>query len=487
MWKVESAPSDALATVSVFDSGCAPVYLRDKTDVAFRPFGLDIFDKLAALCGEIRTRIESEKTRLNALAPSLPTIPEGTKARSAIDHLTSLTNPDVVRALATLSAEEQARMEALRAHQRDVLAADPKQRARELTARAERIDVLARHIADLFTIFRGSALDQLRSTATALRVAQEVLSSLRKTALTPDLLSGTGEETWRRLWEAAEEFSRVAYPDSPYPVVTDGARCPFCQQEIGAEAGERLRHFSEYVSSTAQANVREAEIAHRAAVATVTRAAVTRTELEPAIKEIEDDNPPLGTKIREFFQAAERIQNGIKKALAEGEGFLATGLSQSPETGLKTAADGLRERAKQLQAERPSISPQDTAELKEFEARAILGQHLNVVLGEIERKKRLAAYDQCIADTSTKAITLDQRAPELTTRLVTDQLLRGRLSGRSLRAMRFTDLAVEIQAAGGAKGALFHRLVFTNAPGVAMMHVLSDGESRSLSLADFLT
>ena len=78
-------------------------------------------------------------------------------------------------------------MEALRAHQRDVLAADPKQRARELTARAERIDVLARHIADLFTIFRGSALDQLRSTATALSALHKrCFSSLRKTALTPD-------------------------------------------------------------------------------------------------------------------------------------------------------------------------------------------------------------------------------------------------------------------------------------------------------------
>ena len=127
--------------------------------------------------------------------------------------------------------------------------------------------------------------------------------------------------------------------------------------------------------------------------------------------------------------------------------------------------------------------PQDTAELKEFEARAILGQHLNVVLGEIERKKRLAAYDQCIADTSTKAITI--KSTELTTRLVTDQLRAG--FQEELEGLEFTDLAVEIQAAGGAKGALFHRLVFTNAPGVAMMHVLSEGESRSLSLAAFLT
>jgi len=46
---------------------------------------------------------------------------------------------------------------------------------------------------------------------------------------------------------------------------------------------------------------------------------------------------------------------------------------------------------------------------------------------------------------------------------------------------------VEIRAAGGARGALFHHLVFTNAPGVVVTDVLSEGESRTLSLTAFLT
>jgi len=121
-WTVDSPPSDALAAVSVFDAACAPVYLHDKTDVAFRPFGLDIFDRLAELCGDVRGRLETEKTKLDALTPNLPTLPEGTKAKAFVDHLTSLTNHDDVRSLATLSPREQARLAELRAHQRDLLA-----------------------------------------------------------------------------------------------------------------------------------------------------------------------------------------------------------------------------------------------------------------------------------------------------------------------------------------------------------------------------
>lgn len=37
---------DLISRVSVFDAQSAAVYLTEKTDVAFRPFGLDLFDKL---------------------------------------------------------------------------------------------------------------------------------------------------------------------------------------------------------------------------------------------------------------------------------------------------------------------------------------------------------------------------------------------------------------------------------------------------------
>src|SRR5207245_9012 len=44
-WTSDGASADALAAVSVFDAHCVPVYLRDKTDVAFRPFALDVLPR----------------------------------------------------------------------------------------------------------------------------------------------------------------------------------------------------------------------------------------------------------------------------------------------------------------------------------------------------------------------------------------------------------------------------------------------------------
>jgi hypothetical protein len=104
-----------VSRVSVFDTHCAAVYLTEKTDVAFRPFGLDLFDKLVKACKAIRARLESEQRALgaNAIATLQAAIPEGTAVASFLASVRSLTKLEAVETLARLSAEEEARLDGL--------------------------------------------------------------------------------------------------------------------------------------------------------------------------------------------------------------------------------------------------------------------------------------------------------------------------------------------------------------------------------------
>src|SRR5207237_839441 len=120
-----------------------------ETDVAFRPFGLDIFDRLSAVCGEVRTRLDREHAQLSASTPRLPVLPDGTTAQALITRITSLTNVEGLRKAATLSEIEQRRLKELRDRQRDLQTADPKQRARELELKAGRIEQLRDHVMGL--------------------------------------------------------------------------------------------------------------------------------------------------------------------------------------------------------------------------------------------------------------------------------------------------------------------------------------------------
>ncbi len=482
-WNPDALPADALAAVSVFDAHCAPVYLRDKTDVAFRPFGLDVFDELSIICGEVRNRLEGEHAKLAAAVPSLPSFAPGTRTKSLVDSLTSLTKVDDVRALATLSTDETRRLKELRDQQRDLQATNPKQRAKELSLKAERIDLVVRHLTNLTAVLSDAALANLRSAADSVTTSKKALAILWKTALTPDLLPGTGEDAWNTMWEAAEGFSQVAYHESTFPVLTKGARCPLCQQVIGPEAGSRLKHFREYVTSTAQAELRKAEGKHAGLLATVTQAVINREDTILAINELAADDPDLAERVKTFLQDAGRLKEAVKTSAILDAKLPTHGIGAAPDTELRSSANALRERVSQLQTQASTMEPKVAAELAELESRVSLKQSLQAVEDEIERKKRLAAYKQCIDDTSTLQIT--RKSTELTKRLVTDQL-RDAFQAE-LSKLEFRHLAVEIQSAGGAKGSLYHQLVFTNAPGVSVTDVLSEGESRALSLAAFLT
>jgi hypothetical protein len=481
-WTSEIAPSGPLAAISVFDSHSAPVYLRDKTDVAFRPFGLDIFDKLSAACSELRQRLDKERTTLDAARIFFPQLPEGTRAKAILDNLTSLTKPETIQTLAILTQDEERRLKELQDRRRDFQATDPKRLAQELELKAQRIEVVINHIAPVSTTFGDIALESLKSASDSLRIARETLAILRKSVSTA-VLSGTGEEAWRGMWEAAAEFSEIAYPGSAFPVLTDHARCLLCQQEIGIEAAERFKHFHQYISSTAQADVRKAEETYRRKLNSVTQVTIARNDVNLALTEFETDDPNLVKKTREFLENTAEFQKQLQQAIEQQRDLPKLALADTFESDLRAAVKKLRDRASQLQVRTPTMDPKEMAELKELEARVILKDNLQAVLGEIERKSRLAAYVLCLEDVATQPIT--RKSTDHTRRLVTDHLRE--VFQEELKRLKFTDLAVEIQSAGGTRGVLFHHLVFTAVPGVPVIDVLSEGESRALSLAAFLT
>ena len=220
-WSPDAAPSPSLAQISVFDSRCVPVYLKDKTDVAFRPFGLDLFDKLASACAEIKKRLDAELQHL--AISSLPAYPASCRARksSGVDSLTALTKEQDVRSLATFSAEEQQRLKHLTEVKRDLLASDPKKRAQELSVKADRYYMLVTHLEALESAFGLEAVSKLGKAKDTLLASRVALDTLRKTALTPDLLPGTGSQPWRKMWDAAAEFVKASAPTSPLPLAGD--------------------------------------------------------------------------------------------------------------------------------------------------------------------------------------------------------------------------------------------------------------------------
>ncbi|MCR6624773.1 MAG: hypothetical protein NVV67_00460 [Pseudoxanthomonas sp.] len=64
-WQNGVNPHATLSAVSVFDSDCASgAYPRERGEVAFRPFGLDVPDELAAACQAVKDALAAEQKQL---------------------------------------------------------------------------------------------------------------------------------------------------------------------------------------------------------------------------------------------------------------------------------------------------------------------------------------------------------------------------------------------------------------------------------------
>ena len=248
-----------ISRVSVFDGQSATVYLTEKTDVAFRPFGLDLFDKLVRACKAVRERLEAEQHSLdsNALGTVRAQIPEGTAAAKLLANITSLTNPEAVQKLSRFSAEEDARLALLEKSLLDLQANDPEKLIQQLTVGAGRAHALARHVKDVEAALSTEIVDAAFNARAECRRKSEEAKRLREATFSAGMLAGTGSDSWTVLWEYARRFSQeLAYPGQPFPVVESDAHCVLCQQNLDHAARNKLQKFEAFVASTVGARRR---------------------------------------------------------------------------------------------------------------------------------------------------------------------------------------------------------------------------------------
>lgn len=481
------APDDEmLARVSVFDTHAASVYLTEKTNVKFRPFGLDLFDKLVQACKAIRLQLEADQRALgpDGVAAILPQFPPGTAATKFLAGLSSLTKPEALRALAQLSEAEEAQLAMLEKALLDQQANDPEKLVQQLILRQGRVSALARHLSDVETALSPEAVKAaIDARADGVRKAEEA-KRLREATFPDGLLAGTGTDPWAAMWEAARRFSEeTAYAGKQFPVTSDAAQCVLCQQQLDHAAIHRFQQFHAFAVSKTEAELRQLRETYARRRRTFNDLKVTTEAVEEALKEVALDQEAIAAEIRAAMAANERRRAAVAACLS-GDGLLPPGLADVVITAVKVTAlaEQLEGRIKTLRAAvNKEAQKKMLAEAQELRARKLLALHEDVILNEIERKKKYAAYGQCLDETKTTAVTAKSTA---ITKIAVTQKLKQRFQ-EELARLSFRHMEVELKEQGGADGVFYHKLVLMRAPGYDLPKIVSEGEQRCLSIAAF--
>ena len=484
LWDDSKAPNPHLGGVSVFDRHCAGVYLSEQTDVAFRPMGLDLFDKLSKACEDVRRLLDQERRSVASQTLHFPDVGRETSVHDLVNNLTSLTNVEEVKKLASLADDEHIRLKEIRAQVQDLRSDDPRRKAREIGHRARRAEVLVERVRVCGEELGALSIEELLNARSRASSTREAAEQSRREAFGTQPLSETGSDGWRALWDAAARFSRMhAYPNHGFPYVEEDARCVLCQQDLNADGRARLAGFQGFLASSLQQDYETALRSLEERVTRIKTITIQDDAAREALEEIELDDAELAMEVRAYLDQSEgRRARVIEFISGSGQSAPDVAGESIDGTGMSRYVESLRGREKALLAEDPEAMLADLeSTLRELDSRRVLAEHLEDVLNEIERKKRVAAYQLCIDETKTNAIT--RKSSDVTKRAVTERLATS--FDDELNSLRFRHVEVEMVAAGGSRGALYHRLQLRRAPGVQVPSIVSEGEARCLSVASF--
>jgi energy-coupling factor transporter ATP-binding protein EcfA2 len=483
-WEDADHPHARLSAVSVFDSDYASVHINEKNEVAFRPYGLDVPDELANVCQAVKEALTAEQNQLEKSRNpilSKPSWQETTAAGKAIASLRHDTDLQKIAALATLSGEENARMERLK----EDLSKNPAKAAAEQTLKADNIKTLLSRINVLEGKTADAALTAVFSLDREARLKRETARLAAEKAFSGESLEGIGGEVWRALWDSARRYStQIAYPEQKFPASQQDARCVLCQQPLQPEALKRMARFEEFIQKDTEHQAQKAEEAIKTARQEISSLIIGTRPLKANLQEVRIQNADLVRRTRRFVATARLRRYAFIKALGSAQGLRLPDIGPDPAADLAQLENGIRNYAGELQKSAMAGERQKLeTELAELNDRALLGGMLQTVQEEVDRLKVIDFIAKCLADTSTTAIT--KLGNDLADTVITPKL-RDRFQEEIVK-LAAEKVRVEIVRSGGKFGSPQYQVRLFAKPEAKVENILSEGEQTCVALASFLT
>lgn len=484
VWTDTGTPHNILSAISVFDRDCSSVHIRDTNEIAFRPFGLDVPDELAASCKKVKVSLESELKKAENEQNGIFTIPpwkDHTKVGKALAELSYKTKLEEINTLGTLSEQETSRLQQLR----EDLSRDPKRAFDEQIFKANNIHELYTTISEIADKISDHMLTNLWNASLDTKTKRLAANLAAGTAFFQEALEGVGGATWKILWDSARAYStEVAYRDAAFPAVDENDLCVLCQQPLSNSAKERLLRFEDFIQKDVEKQASLAENELKTIQDPIANLHINFTLIKTNLQALRILNSVLESKTRRFLASLRVRRSQTLTCVASGQPLVLRTMSENPLDAIAKLEDSIRTYATELQSDSLSDERKKlVAEFTELKDRNILLEILPTIEQEIARLKLIYFLKQCIADTSTNAITLLGNS-------IADQTITSSLCERfqeEIVKLGANKVHVEFVRSGGTYGSPHYQIKLSSLPNAKVAAILSEGEQTCVGLAGFLT
>ena len=480
-WSRDAVTSDLLSSISVFDSKCARSYITAEQDVAYLPYGLDIIENLAnQVLPKLSETLESEIEGIDVSKLPFEHLLGDTEAGRIIETLSVKSDADTITLLGTLTGDETKKITSLEAALKED---NPLSKAEEFRLSSVRLKAYAEKLAKPLVWISAEAVEKLQKIHEEKAAAEEAEKKAADTLRAgEELLSGTGDQAWKLLFEAARRYSNeVAYPEGEFPLSAEGKICPLCQESLPKSGASRLKRFDEYI----QNDVAKTADNERKKVETA-KGEIETADLRIAADEALNDeinalDGSIHKTINQFQVSIDARRQSMLQCLETSKWSEIPALIDSPRTRVRQLA------AQQLKVYRTLIRAADEEkrkklerELNELFARQGLAKSLKAVIELLNRMKRKTALEKCRAGLKTRLIS--DKSKEFASVAVTEELRKA--LDAEFNALGIGHIKTTLKERS-VRGKIFHRLLLDLPTANKIDEILSEGEQRAIALGSF--
>ena len=455
----------AFKTIRNFDAKSAADDMNRESKIDFAPSELSFFDKLLSMCSEIQKRLDDEIKENKMDNPVLKYFPNDGTALSQMKELTAKTEIDDIREKFGITDAEKEQYEQIKKEKANLIALDINRQ----------ISLINQVLLFLSEAEKKYALYENITSNENIKIYNQQIKFLQKSKLIyesdgialfeKDDIEQLGTKEWKEFINSAKKY---------YDKIDNHEKCPLCGQKVDGD--DLLFKYWKFLESDAENNYNIAKESIRISKEGLKDLNLTFL-VESSVQEqwLTENYKSETDIISNSFEAAELKRNNILSCLENEKEITEKFLKDKPD--FKGLIEKIKQKKDSLNQE--SINSRITECTRfenEFVDKSKVIELLPIIESYIEHLKWESLAEKC--KIKTRVITNKQK--ELFGKYVTDDYLKTfEQECQRLNA----DFNINIVSRGSSGQTLKKLQIKGNIPG----KVLSEGEQRAISIANFLT
>jgi hypothetical protein len=467
-----------LQSFYVHDTVSITAHLTERNEFSFTPFGLNFLGQLAEVSDQVGNGLESQIGQWSTEKDFAVRFEGNSPVRTQMEDLGVATDIEVLKKMAEMSEVDKIQKKDLETKIARLRAQSIPEEIKKRTKQMDDLDAL---LGKLMTIINEMGPQVSRSIETALTNLKKYKDQAKQLGIDQfktTLFNQVGSEQWQRFIESAHELSIAEREDPSYP--QGGDHCLLCRQKLGLAAVELLEKYWKFLQDDSRQKIRAVQ-----STLAATKESLRETDTDcfaettVAYRLIEKENPDLLDELNRYVKSAKARKKQLIGMIDSGKPVELTDLPGVPVPRVRKIIQAFLAKIGELKKTDPTkqIAAFD-GQLRLIKHRETLRQIIDPIAAYITDLKSAAKARRLKPNTAH--ISLMQG--RLFDTLVTGEYIE-RFSQNLVRLGR--PLPVEIRTRNN-KGTSMKEICVRSGE-YEPVKILSDGEKRIASLADFLT